>query len=29
MAKLYRKLGVRNRVQAVSRASALGLVELE
>ncbi len=26
--KLYRKLGVRNRVQAVSRATALGLVEL-
>jgi DNA-binding NarL/FixJ family response regulator len=28
IAKLYRKLGVRNRVQAVSRAAALGLVEL-
>lgn len=28
VAKLYRKLGVRNRVQAVSRAAALGLVEL-
>lgn len=28
IAKLYRKLGVRNRVQAVSRASAIGLVEL-
>lgn len=26
--KLYRKLGVRNRVQAVSRAAALGIVEL-
>lgn len=26
--KVYRKLGVRNRVQAVSRATALGLVEL-
>ena len=28
VAKLYRKLGVRNRVQAVSRAAALGLIEL-
>ncbi len=28
LAKLYRKLGVRNRVQAVSRAAALGIVEL-
>jgi DNA-binding NarL/FixJ family response regulator len=28
IAKTYRKLGVRNRVQAVSRATALGLVEL-
>ena len=28
VAKLYRKLGVRNRVQAVSRAAALGIVEL-
>lgn len=28
IAKLYRKLGVRNRVQAVSRAASLGLVEL-
>jgi DNA-binding NarL/FixJ family response regulator len=28
VAKLYRKLGVRTRVQAVSRAAALGLVEL-
>jgi DNA-binding NarL/FixJ family response regulator len=28
LAKLYRKLGVRNRVQAVSRASALGLIDL-
>lgn len=28
IAKLYRKLGARNRVQAVSRAAALGLVEL-
>jgi DNA-binding NarL/FixJ family response regulator len=28
IAKIYRKLGVRNRVQAVSRATALGLVEL-
>lgn len=28
IAKLYRKLGVRNRVQAVSKAAALGLVEL-
>jgi DNA-binding NarL/FixJ family response regulator len=28
IAKLYRKLGVRNRVQAVSRAAALGLIEL-
>ncbi|MDP9483524.1 MAG: response regulator transcription factor [Chloroflexota bacterium] len=27
LAKLYRKLGVRNRVQALSRASALGLIE--
>ncbi len=29
IAKLYRKLGARNRVQAVSRATALGLVELD
>ena len=28
LAKLYRKLGVRNRVQALSKASALGLIEL-
>jgi two-component system nitrate/nitrite response regulator NarL len=28
VAKLYRKLGVRTRVQAVSRAASLGLVEL-
>jgi DNA-binding NarL/FixJ family response regulator len=28
VAKLYRKLGVRTRVQAVSRAAALGLIEL-
>lgn len=28
VAKLYKKLGVRNRVQAVSRASALGLIDL-
>jgi DNA-binding NarL/FixJ family response regulator len=28
LAKLYRKLGVRNRVQALSRASALGLIEV-
>lgn len=28
VAKLYRKLGVRNRVQAVSRAASLGLVKL-
>jgi DNA-binding NarL/FixJ family response regulator len=28
ISKLYRKLGVRNRVQAVSKASAIGLVEL-
>jgi DNA-binding NarL/FixJ family response regulator len=28
IAKLYRKLGVRNRVQAVSKAAALGLIEL-
>jgi DNA-binding NarL/FixJ family response regulator len=28
LAKLYRKLGVRNRVQALSRASSLGLVEI-
>jgi DNA-binding NarL/FixJ family response regulator len=28
VAKLYRKLGVRSRVQAVSRAATLGLVEL-
>ena len=27
LAKLYRKLGVRNRVQALSRAAALGLIE--
>jgi DNA-binding NarL/FixJ family response regulator len=28
LAKLYRKLGVRNRVQAISRAASLGLIEL-
>jgi DNA-binding NarL/FixJ family response regulator len=28
VAKLYRKLGVRTRLQAVSRAAALGLVDL-
>jgi DNA-binding NarL/FixJ family response regulator len=28
VAKVYRKLGVRTRVQAVSRAATLGLVEL-
>jgi DNA-binding NarL/FixJ family response regulator len=28
LAKLYRKLGVRNRVQALSRAASLGLVEI-
>jgi RNA polymerase sigma factor (sigma-70 family) len=28
VAKLYRKLGVRTRVQAVSHAAALGLIEL-
>jgi DNA-binding CsgD family transcriptional regulator len=28
VAKLYRKLGVRTRVQAVSRAAQLGLIEL-
>lgn len=28
LAKLYRKLGVRNRVQALSRAASLGLIEL-
>lgn len=28
LGKLYRKLGVRNRVQALSRATALGLIEL-
>jgi DNA-binding NarL/FixJ family response regulator len=28
LAKLYKKLGVRNRVEAVSRASALGLIDL-
>jgi DNA-binding NarL/FixJ family response regulator len=28
VAKVYKKLGVRNRVQAISRASALGLIEL-
>lgn len=28
ISKLYRKLGVRNRVQAVSKATAIGLVEL-
>ena len=27
VAKLYRKLGVRSRVQAVSRAAQLGLIE--
>jgi DNA-binding CsgD family transcriptional regulator len=28
VAKLYRKLGVRTRVQAVSRAASLGLIDL-
>jgi DNA-binding NarL/FixJ family response regulator len=28
LGKLYRKLGVRNRVQALSRAAALGLIDL-
>jgi DNA-binding NarL/FixJ family response regulator len=28
VAKVYKKLGVRNRVQAIARASALGLIEL-
>jgi DNA-binding CsgD family transcriptional regulator len=28
VAKLYRKLGVRTRVQAVARAAQLGLIEL-
>jgi DNA-binding NarL/FixJ family response regulator len=28
LAKLYRKLGVRNRVQALSRAASLGLIEI-
>ena len=28
VAKLYRKLGVRTRVQAVSRAAQLGLIDL-
>ena len=28
-AKLYRKLGVRTRIQAVARAAALGLIDLE
>jgi LuxR family maltose regulon positive regulatory protein len=28
VAKLYRKLGVRTRLQAVSRAASLGLVDL-
>jgi DNA-binding NarL/FixJ family response regulator len=28
IAKLYRKLGARNRVQAVSKAAALGIIEL-
>jgi DNA-binding NarL/FixJ family response regulator len=28
VAKLYRKLGVRTRVQAISRAATLGLVDL-
>lgn len=28
IAKLYRKMGVRNRVQALSRAASLGLIEL-
>ncbi len=28
VAKIYRKLSVRSRVQAVSRAAALGLIEL-
>jgi len=28
LAKLYRKLGVRNRVQALSRAASLGLIDL-
>ena len=29
VAKLYRKLGVRTRVQAVSRAASLGLIDLD
>ena len=29
LSKLYRKLGVRNRVQALSRAAALGLIRLD
>jgi DNA-binding CsgD family transcriptional regulator len=28
VSKLYRKLGVRSRVQAVARAAQLGLIEL-
>jgi len=28
IAKIYRKLGVANRVQAISRAAALGLVDI-
>jgi DNA-binding CsgD family transcriptional regulator len=28
VAKLYRKLGVRTRVQAVARAATLGLIDL-
>jgi DNA-binding NarL/FixJ family response regulator len=28
IAKLYRKLGVRNRVQAISRAVSLGLIRI-
>jgi DNA-binding CsgD family transcriptional regulator len=29
IAKLYRKLGVKNRVQAISRAAALGLIDID
>jgi LuxR family maltose regulon positive regulatory protein len=28
VAKLYRKLGVRTRMQAIARASSLGLIDL-